>query len=170
MPPSKPTQASAGAFLKLFNDGVDYVKYNVSTGLIAPCKTNVGATHTLICTQWNVGSSATNPIKRRRENKTKPRGHALSVCAVPLRRRDVVSTHKLRTPIIDSPVYKRNGSLAGKRAVLSQMVQNHATPSKMVKLIRVLPNIKLDALYRSLLRANRRLRRKHANTLRAPKQ
>lgn len=161
MKSSKPSLASAGAFLALFNEGVDFIRYNVKSGLLSPCKSEVGATHTLVCTRWNSGSTASNPIKRRRENKTKPRGHALSVCAVPLRRVEKPSPHKLKKPIVDSPVYKRSGSLAGKRAVLAHMVQSHATPSKMVKQINSLPHVKLDALYRSLLRANRRLRRKH---------
>jgi hypothetical protein len=42
------------------------------------------------------------------------------------------------------------------------MVESHATPAKMTKLINTLPHAKLDALYRSLLRANRRLCRKQA--------
>lgn len=149
-------------FVTLFNQGVDFVRYLPDKGILIamPNGDNPRSTHELVCTAWNRGVSTNNLVKRRRDKLTRPKGFALSVCAVPLRRREPPSPHKLAIPFGDLPVYDRKGTLSGKRAVLRSMVQNHKTPTKMVRLINTLPNVKLDALYRSLLRANRRLRRK----------
>jgi hypothetical protein len=149
-------------FVTLFNRGVDSVRYLPEKGILIemPDAENPRATHRLVCTAWNGGISTDNLVKRRRHKLTRPKGFALSVCAEPLRRHEAPSPHKLVLPLMDTPCYSVKGSIRGKRAVLCAMVQSHATPRKMEKLIGTLPNEKLDALYRSLLRADRRLRRK----------
>lgn len=140
----------------LFNAGYDYAVRQGDTWVAHPKE---HATHSLICTAWNTmpkGSSR----QALRDRKTLPDGYALSVCAVPLKPLSDRTSVRLAKPIAELPVYERRGTLAGKRAVLSVMVESHGTPTKMRRLIAKLGNEHCDRLYKSLLRANRRARRR----------
>jgi hypothetical protein len=158
------------SLIQLFNAGNDFARKVGDSYQASP---EARATHKLICTRWAPSVLAIKDVRKRlREMRTRPAGWALSVCAVPLRRRVEEPRGKdpirLKHPIQpeDMPVYKRAAPLAGKRAVLRFLVKHHATPTKMRKLINTLPSEACDRLYRQLLRANRRARRKLAKNLR----
>lgn len=153
--------------VELFNRGVDFVRQVAPgeyrewvPGTSSNPNYNVPPTHQLVCTHWNSPSRAKNIRTRRRENLTRPTGFALSVCAVPLTRRLRTSPQRLQAPIGPKVVYDIHGPLEGKRSVLRGMVQTHVTPVKMQRLINKLPHAKLDALYRSLLHADKAAVRK----------
>lgn len=146
--------AHAGKLVALFNEHVDWVRYDGN--LITPTSRDK-ATHRLVCTRWNTDRELpTHEKKRIRAKKTRPNGYALAVCAEPVKARREDATLKLVLPLPHLPLYRVKGTLAGKRKVLSWMVTNAPTPHKLRKLIRTLPNEKCDSMYRNLLRAHRR--------------
>lgn len=148
------TAALAGMLVRMFNDHVDWVRYDGNH--ISPT-TREQASHRLVCTRWNTDRELPSHTRKRiRAMKTRPKGYALAVCAVPVKARREDGTLKLVLPLPHLPLYSTRGSLAGKRKVLSWMVTNAPTPHKLRKLIRTLPNAKCDSMYRNLLRAHRR--------------
>lgn len=147
--------------ITLFNKGYDHARRTADGSFVgSPEK---GATHTLQCTHWNSDSSLPTNFKQRlRAIKTRPSGFALSVCAVPIkgfRHRPTAHKFKFRIAGENIPVYETQGSLEGKRAVLSFIAAAHKTPTRMRRLIRNLPNAKCDALYLQFCHANRAARK-----------
>lgn len=152
---------NAGQLLRLFNNRVDYVRYD---GNVAkPCD-KAKATHRLVATSWNNDSAVARQerAKRTQAKRILPVGYALSVCAVPLRELRDASTLRLRQPFnrAEMPVYEAAGSLPGKRKVLLWLATYADNAAKLRKQIKELPAAKCDSLYRNLLRANRRARKR----------
>lgn len=142
---------------QLFNKGYDYARRTPDGDFIGADQRT--ATHQLQCTHWNSDGALPKNFKQRlRALKTRPDGFALSVCAVPIngpRRRPTAHKFKCHLTGDKVPVYEVNGSIEGKRAVLSCMADAHRTPTRMRRLIRHLSNAKCDALYLQFVRANR---------------
>lgn len=157
--------------IPLFNAGYDFARLDRLTGRYVGCTVKKKATHRLHCTRWNPNLKCIPNVKKRlREERTRPAGWALSVCATPLRRKqDRKPGIRLKRPILPADqrlVYKRSGTLEGKRAVLIAMTKTHAHPTKMRKLIKTLGNAKCDTMYRTLRIANKVARRRAARAAR----
>lgn len=152
--------------IRLFNEGYDYaVKISHESWILYPEYSGASrpdlATHRLVCTRWNSFPPRGTDIKKAiRMVKTRPQGYALAVAAIPLRKRPrLVLSHHLKhgLPTLDVPVYKRTGTLEGRRRVLLYMTSArfHAHPGRMKKLIRSLSGERCNALHLTLLRANK---------------
>lgn len=157
--------------IPLFNQGFDFARHDRATDRWYGATNKKKATHRLHCTKWNPNLHYIENIKHRlRAEKTRPTGWALAVCATPLhRRKDRKPSVRLQRPILSADmgtVYRKDGSLEGKRQVLIAMTKTHAHPVKMRKLINKMPSAKLDALYRTLRIANKVARRRAARAAR----
>lgn len=146
--------------IALFQDGWDYARWDRDDGIYYGAE-RLKATHRLICTRWNTFPQKGTDVKKAiRMVKTRPEGYALAVAAIPLRKRPKRRlSHRLKhgLPTLDVPVYKRHGTLEGRRRVLIYMTSArfHAHPGKMKKLIRSLSGERCNALHQTLLRANK---------------
>jgi len=151
--------------IPLFNAGFDYAR-KVDGEYVGANKKY--ATHVLCCTRWNTEIRFSDPKKRLRASRQRPVGYALAVAAIPLRRRKHRTTLKLKKPVQNPEriLYIKRGPLAGKRQILIAMTRTHATPEKMRRMILKMSNAKCDALYRSILTANKVVRRKEARARR----
>jgi len=148
--------------IPLFNEGFDFVRKDKLTGRYYGCNKKM-ATHFLRCTRWNPNVPFLPNVKHRlRLERTRPSGYALAVCAIPLRRRTIrpKANLRLRFPVVDSWVYRKAGTLDGKRSVLIAMSRGHPTPMKMRKHILHLSSAKCDILYQDLRRANKVARKR----------
>lgn len=143
--------------LLLFNrDLVDFVRQE-KNGTYTPVDWPKQATHQLIPTSWN------NP-KDYRPNKSghrqMPDGFALSVCAVPLKRKTVMRgmmvkvSRRLPEPKA-RPAYLVAGELDGKKNVLRWMIEAMGAKVKKTYLKNA-GHAQCDSLYRSLLDAHAR--------------
>lgn len=153
----------------LFNRGFDFARKVEET--YHGCSDRKRATHKLVCTKWNTPCGSKDVRTRLRADKTRPGGWALSVCAVPLKRRAKSETIRLKRPIPPEeaktvPLYRQQGSLEGKRRVLVFMAKNHRTPTKMARMIRRLSSAECDRWYRNLRRAEQRAGRRAQRLLR----
>lgn len=154
--------------VKLFNDGFDYAsrKYDKPDAEFVGVAKKEHATHRLTCSKWNA-PPPTEQNKRhqlREEHIWRRRmgDYALSVLAVPLHRRKEPKqlSQKLKAPIDVMPVFNRNGTIGGMRAVLSAMVATHKHPTAMRRKIKTLGKDKLYLLYRVLRKASQRAAKK----------
>jgi len=142
--------------IRLFNQQVDWVR-QLLDGTYVPCQMKQ-ATHRLVCTRWNSRSTfPTDQRKLLRELKTRPVGYALSVCAMPLHAPRASRIRLLAKPIdLDAmPTYEIAGTIGGKRAVLRWLLRFCRETRALRRRIRTSSSRQLDALYFSLLHANR---------------
>lgn len=163
------SQVWGPGLILLFNRGFDFARKAGES--YHGCPNAKRATHRLICTKWNTASGSKDVRTRIRANKTRPGGWALSVCAVPLKRRAKPETVRLKRPVPPEevkvlPVYRQQGTLEGKRRVLIHMARNHRTPTKMARMIRRLSSAECDRWYRNLRRAEQRAGRRAQRLLR----
>lgn len=144
----------------LFNVGLFDFARQLPDGSWEGCEWPTNATHQLFATSWNYD----HLYKPNKNGKIqKPKGYALSVCALPLTRK-----RRLRGPLIKARhplppakerlVYNASGELEGKRRVVQWMVE--VMEAKVKKRFLAKASTKqLDTLYRNLLVASASLRR-----------
>lgn len=135
--------------LEMFNKHlIELVRLN-KDGSYTPGDKWSPATHRIEVTRWNVREKHQNPKMQIRADKVRPRGLALAVCAVPLRRPVYRGTIK-RKHINRSPersVFSVTCSLEAKRRILCELLPKKARTTLL------LPHAKLNALYRSIRHA-----------------
>lgn len=145
------------SLLRLFNvELVDFVKQN-KDGSYTAVEWPKLATHELVPTQWN-HPRLYKPNKAGR--LIMPDGFALSVCAFPLHRTGSLSHGKpikcTRSLPNKSPQYLAEGSVEGKRTVLTWMVK-HMRAQVKKSFIAEATESQCDTLYRNLIVAHHSL-------------
>lgn len=144
-------------FIGLFNVGYDFVRILFDGVHVDGC-TRERATHRLVCTAWNIPPPLISNIRKRlrMEKEWRRKDYALSVCAIPLKRRQRQPTIKLRCGLPNAPIYKAASTLLAKREVLAAYGLNRATARRL----RTMTTAECNRLYDNLLRANRKALRK----------
>jgi hypothetical protein len=148
------------SLIAMFNDLHDYAVQHAD-GTWSPAPSAAKATHRLHCTRWNTRKL---PKHLPRNPLVHPRGYALAVVALPLRRPAKRPTGALRLVAAlprPAPVYRPSASLRARRRCLQYLAVLCAkAPTKWVRTIERLPSTKLNALYKAFHRANVTFKRK----------
>ena len=154
----KPDEEYGTSFLHLYNkELIEFVRLE-KDGTYTPVDWPKQATHELVPSQWN---NRKNYKPNSSGKVVMMDGFASAVCAVPLRRKNVMcgTMIKARLPLPEPKKrqqYKTEGSLEGKRAVLLWMAAVMRADVKKRTIYKATSS-QCDNIYRNLLAAHGRL-------------